>query len=152
MDIQSIIERAGGSFIDLPGKTYHFAPHTEYDGAHVAAVADPDHIERLLAIPEGFRPARKPGAVAPQRSEPKPKTISAPQVVTQADSEPSAPAEDMEPAEDDEDAQSSLAPDAIDAMTRDELVATFERLEGRKPHHATKDDTLRAKLKEIAQA
>jgi hypothetical protein len=48
---------------------YEFAPNAH--GAHVAEIEDPDHIARLLAIPEGFRlyaggtPGKAPKALDP---------------------------------------------------------------------------------------
>lgn len=56
--------------VDLPGKTYFFVPvdPSNPDSEHVAEVADNDHIQRLLAIPEGYYIAQAdtlPTAVKP---------------------------------------------------------------------------------------
>lgn len=53
MKIQCILERKGGSRIDLGTMEYHFEPLD--DGAHVAEVEIEAHIDRLLSIPESFR-------------------------------------------------------------------------------------------------
>ena len=53
MKIQCTIEREGGTHITLGTTHYHFTPGP--DGAHVAELDDPEHIARLLAIPEGYR-------------------------------------------------------------------------------------------------
>lgn len=53
MKIECILLRPGGTFVELPGKTYHFAPQD--DGRHVADVKIDAHIERLLSIPEAYR-------------------------------------------------------------------------------------------------
>ena len=62
---------------------------------------------------------------------------------------PAAPVEPEAPAPSPADPH-ALTADAIDAMDMDEAIALFARLEGRKPHHAIKLETLRDKLKEIA--
>lgn len=53
MKIECILLRPGGTLVELPGKTYHFAPQD--DGRHVADVSIEAHIERLLSIPEAYR-------------------------------------------------------------------------------------------------
>lgn len=54
MRIQSIIERPGGTTIEMGSKTYIFAPD-EHDSRHIAVVHDQAHIASFLAIREGFR-------------------------------------------------------------------------------------------------
>lgn len=92
MIIECLLKRRGGSFIELDDHTYHFAPN-EHE-AHVCDVRDNDHIERLLAIPEGF--AAYQGKSEPavnlakqQAAEPAVESVAAPA----EDSEPEAPAE-----------------------------------------------------------
>lgn len=63
MKIESILLRKGGSVVSLPvtsevSITYKFIGPE--DGPHVCEVENEDHIERLLAIPEGFKPYREP--------------------------------------------------------------------------------------------
>lgn len=70
MKIECKLKRNGGSKIELGGIEYHFEQLT--DGAHVADVEDVDHIDRFLAIPEGYRVYH--GELAP---EGKPQTIAA---------------------------------------------------------------------------
>jgi hypothetical protein len=79
MKIQCILKRDGGTTVDLGGVQYHFEPLA--DGAHVADVADVDHIDRFLAIPEGYRvyhgdetPKGKPRMIGPHAAAPAPAT------------------------------------------------------------------------------
>lgn len=51
--IESIIRRKGGTKVRLNGTEYHFTPDEE--GRHVAEVSKNAHIQRFLAVPEGFR-------------------------------------------------------------------------------------------------
>lgn len=53
MKIECKCKRQNGSVIDIDGTHYEFKPNA--DGAHVAEVTDTDHIERFLAIPEGYK-------------------------------------------------------------------------------------------------
>lgn len=70
MKIQCILERKGGTVVEMPGKTYHFAPQD--DGKHVADVTIEAHIERFLAIPEAYRLLRTASADLPATFAPKP--------------------------------------------------------------------------------
>lgn len=60
MQIKSILQRDGGTHIDMGGKVYHFVPNDA--GDHVAEVSDDDHIERFLSIIEGFEEYGEPAA------------------------------------------------------------------------------------------
>jgi hypothetical protein len=73
MKIECILHRKGGTHVEMPGKTYHFAEQA--DGRHVADVANDTHIERFLAIPEAYRIARAPGEPEPA---PLPVPVAAP--------------------------------------------------------------------------
>lgn len=53
MKIQSILIREGGTITEIDGLQYHFEPLE--DGAHVAEVSVEAHIDRFLAIPEGYK-------------------------------------------------------------------------------------------------
>lgn len=53
MQIECILKRKGGTQVDLGGVKYDFQPND--DGAHVATVEADEHIERFLAIPEGYK-------------------------------------------------------------------------------------------------
>lgn len=64
MEIESIIRRKKGSHVSIDGVEYHFAPSEKHGGKHVAEVENPEHIERLLSVPEGFR------AIEPAKSKP----------------------------------------------------------------------------------
>ena len=78
MKIECILKRDGGTRTDIGGVAYHFAPLA--DGAHVAEVAQTDHIDRFLSIPEGYR-------VYHGQAEPKapPEPITRPATVQQAE-------------------------------------------------------------------
>lgn len=70
MKIECTLHRKGGTVVELPGKTYHFAPQD--DGKHVAEVTNEAHIERFLAIPEAYRLLRtKPAEAAEATFAPK---------------------------------------------------------------------------------
>lgn len=53
MKIQCVLERKGGSKIELGGFEYHFEELE--DGAHVADIENEAHIDRLLSISEAFK-------------------------------------------------------------------------------------------------
>ena len=69
MKIQCILERNGGTYVEMPGKLYHFAP--QEDGKHVADVEIEAHIERFLSIPEAYRMLRTATADLPATFAPK---------------------------------------------------------------------------------
>lgn len=69
MRIECILQRKGGTVVEMPGKTYHFAP--QEDGKHVADVEIEAHIERFLAIPEAYRLLRTSTADLPATFAPK---------------------------------------------------------------------------------
>ncbi|CAB4134886.1 hypothetical protein UFOVP275_29 [uncultured Caudovirales phage] len=82
MKIQCIIERKGGSKIELSGIEYHFEPLE--DGCHVAEVENEEHADRFLAISEGYKVYR--GELSPTgeavnapESKAAPKEVPAPQ-------------------------------------------------------------------------
>lgn len=54
MLIESKIKRPNGTVVVLDGVTYHFKP-TDKIAAHVAEIKEPKHVDRFLAIPEGYR-------------------------------------------------------------------------------------------------
>ena len=53
MKIQCVLERKGGSKVELGGLEYHFEELE--DGAHVADVEKEEHIDRFLSISEAFK-------------------------------------------------------------------------------------------------
>lgn len=69
MQIECLIQRAGGSLIEIGGAVYHFRPKAG-DDRHVAEVADDDHIQTLLAIKEGYRIAKPLAPPAPKKPAP----------------------------------------------------------------------------------
>lgn len=75
MEIESVIKRKHGTTIELYGKTYTFAPKdpADPDSPHTCNVDDPDAIQRLMQIPEGFCvPGAKRANVSPSQSAPPP--------------------------------------------------------------------------------
>lgn len=122
--IECKLIREGGSFPEVGGTVYHFAPNAE--GAHVCDVLDADHADVFLSIPEGYRLYRGAAkAAAPvliakaEQAEPEQA------LTTMLASEPEAPAE------------------KTTAEIRAELAAEFERLYGEAPHPRTGIDKLR---------
>lgn len=70
MKLSCPIIRDGGSFVELWGTEYHFAPMP--DGFHVAQVDNPEHQDRFLEI--GYKIYRgddAPGQPAPKKRTPK---------------------------------------------------------------------------------
>ena len=72
MKIECVLKRQNGTVAEIDGINYHFAP--QVDGAHVAVIEEVAHIERFLAIPEGYRIYREP---EPAKVERKPRTKKA---------------------------------------------------------------------------
>ena len=52
MKIQCILNREGGTVVDIGGIEYHFEPVA--DGAHVAEVSEEAHIDRFLSISDAY--------------------------------------------------------------------------------------------------
>lgn len=67
MLIESKIKRPGGTRVPMPsGIEYHFKPESESaEARHLCEVENEDDLARFLAIPEGYKIARVPGAPAP---------------------------------------------------------------------------------------
>lgn len=121
MDIESKLQREGGSHIQLGATEYHFAPGD--DGAHVAAVDDDDHVAILLAIPEGFR-IYKPADVVATQSEP------------------------IEQAEPEQPVDTDAAAAELAAL-RSDLATQYEARFGKKPHYNLSIDKLRNALMSV---
>lgn len=154
--IESIIQRKGGTKIKLGTTAYHFTPDDK--GRHVAAVEDPDHIGRLLGIPEGYRIPREADADKPavsgaalgasgakvESATVKDLTITkdqgkAAQLPPKAEgSEPASGQTDPKPAP-------AGATDLAD-MDIDQLRAAHKDEIGREAHPQAKEETLRAKI------
>jgi hypothetical protein len=75
MKIQCVLIRQGGTKVDIDNVQYHFEPLP--DGAHVADVENEDHVDRFLAIAEGYKLYRGDLAPvgAPEAIEPSPVVI-----------------------------------------------------------------------------
>lgn len=100
MIIQSIIERKLGTNTKVGDTTYHFNA-TEKEPRHLCEVTNPEHIERLLSIKEGYREAEGK-AKEPKKQEPAPaKEVKTEQTeTTPAPAEPTAPVQaDEKPVE-----------------------------------------------------
>ena len=52
MKIACLIQRKGGTIVDMGTESYHFAP--DKTGVHCAEVKDPAHVARFLGIPEAY--------------------------------------------------------------------------------------------------
>lgn len=164
MLIECILKRDGGTKVELGNTTYHFAPDSE--GRHVAMVADPDHIGRLLSISEGYRIPRAHtsataqvavsgavgavGAVAPavqsdQRVIVEPVTLDEDKTDAGAGEDGAQKVEDTPPASD---------PAAIDLTTldRDKLAEIYLAKVGQKAHPAMKIPAMLEKIKAASAA
>ena len=164
MLIECILKRDGGTKVELGNTTYHFAPDSE--GRHVAMVADPDHIGRLLSISEGYRIPRAHtsataqvavsgavgavGAVAPavqsdQRVIVEPVKLAEDHTDAGAGADGAAKVEDTPHASD---------PAAIDLTTldRDKLAEIYLAKVGQKAHPAMKIPAMLEKIKAASAA
>lgn len=65
MKIECLLKRENGTVAEIDGVEYHFAPQA--DGSHVAEIEETAHIERFLAMPEGYRIFRELEYVKPER-------------------------------------------------------------------------------------
>jgi hypothetical protein len=128
MLIESKIKREGGTHVTLDGVSYHFKQLSKEDDRHVCEVANDDHIERFLAVSEGFRPARVFTADHKKIEMPKRAEVLQPEPVEAVEPEP---VEEEAPAV---------------ASTRDELVEQFQARFGRKPHGKWNDARIRQEL------
>lgn len=161
--IECILKRDGGTKIDLGGMTYHFAPDPE--GRHVAMVADPDHISRLLSIPEGYRLPRAStsiaaqtavsapiGAVAPtpapiQTTVPK---VEVEQVKLPADDNGEGEGEGQSQGESAEAEQADTG--ALDSMSKEQLAEVYLAKVGQKAHPAMSAAKMIEKIKAASAA
>ena len=82
MLVRSLLERDGGSIIELDDKSYHFKPE-EMGGPHLCEVDDDKHFARFISITAGFEMYRRPKpkvdhapvAAAPAIAQPKPEPV-----------------------------------------------------------------------------
>jgi hypothetical protein len=74
MKIKTLIVHPKGSVITLPGAEYR--PEIQPDGEQVFEVKDPAHIERLLAITEGFAEYAPGKAAAVKKADDKPAEVA----------------------------------------------------------------------------
>ncbi|MGP9790694.1 hypothetical protein [Roseinatronobacter sp. NSM] len=155
MKIESKIKRPKGTFIEMAdGTRYAFFENDK--GAHVADVENPTHIERLLAIPEGFGIYNE-GKVIPAADveaaindlvrtpetpvNPQPQTD--PEPAANGEGEGEATGEHGEGgASNDDNGPNTDDAIPLEAMTETDLRALFESELGRKPHHRAGMDKL----------
>lgn len=78
MKIECKLRREGGTRAEIGGIEYHFEPLA--DGAHVAEVDNAEHVDRFLAIPEGYKLYHGDGA---PKGKPTVAAKEAPVVVTE---------------------------------------------------------------------
>lgn len=129
MKIECKCKREGGSVIDIDGIQYEFKPGA--DGAHVAEVTKTEHIERFLAIPEGYKIHGK--------AEAKPKKVAEKTVpVTDEGNEDGDEGEENEGNEEGAGDEPELDLDAL----RQAYTEQF----GKAPHPSMKAESILAKL------
>lgn len=128
MKLECILHRPGGTTVDLDGQQYHFAPTEE--GPHACEIENEDHIDRLLAIPEGYRLCRL-------------KTTEMEVVERKVESVTPSHISGPLPAG---------APANLDEMNRAQLLDYAELVGMRRPHPAAKDETIRQNVKMALQA
>lgn len=124
MKIECKCKREGGSVIDIDGTHYEFKP--DANGAHVAEVTNTEHIERFLAIPEGYKIHGK--------AEAKPAPVK-------TDDEGGDEGND-EGSEGDQE-------NPVDGYTEEEVAeikAAYKEKFGKAPHHSMKVESIIAKL------
>lgn len=143
MLIQCKLKRPGGTTVKMAdGTNISFQP--DENGDHVAFVSNPDHIQRLLSITEGYQIHSLPAPFAPEvvlGAKAGPTHVSDPEPVPQ--DEPVGPP----PPTQDEPTPASPAPGtALDEMTDDAIRSIFEAELGRKPHHNSKRETMIAQI------
>lgn len=118
--------RDGGTFAEVGGVEYHFAPNQ--DGAHVCEIANEDHADVFLSIREAYRLYR--GAS---------KANAGPAIEKQFESATAhfAASAPVEP-------ELVIAPEpAAPVDEREALADEYEALYGKKPHHKTSIEKLR---------
>lgn len=151
MLIESIIQREGGTTIELDKATYRFAPNEA--GAHVCEVKEGKHIGRLLSITEGFRL---------YEVDETPATVdlaSAGAAAAAAGFDTPEGPGDEEPESEELEGESAQLVDEVPEgaevvegpvtaeLDRDALAAQYEEKFGKKPHHRANAETILEALK-----
>lgn len=139
MLIKSKIERKGGTVITIDDKEYHFKP-VKAEGAHVCEVKPPEHCKRLLSIKEGFAPAD--GEKVPDLPD---EPTKEEEVLNNPDGI-NAALDGLESEDEDDDDPSEGDPEEVDENW---YRAQYEELFGKKPHHNTKLETIKADVDKI---
>lgn len=149
MKIECILKRKGGTTIGIGDSIYTFAPE-QADGPHVAEVANPEHAQRLLGIPEAYRIYGEAPLAAPAHA-PAPAPVAAPeQPKPQPQPEPAtAEAEQEDEGKyQDRDGDGDVDSDDMLMLTKGELAEMYEEKFGEKPNaRMTKPELADALLK-----
>jgi hypothetical protein len=141
MDIQSLIERVGGTVVTMGSTAYHFKPR-EANGPHLAVVNARKHIARFLAIPEGY--------CIPESDEEE-EITDAPVALTEPAQDVDATTATTEPVIDPVEALQSIL-HLRKADTRADAEAAFEHVFGRAANGRAKTETIVSKIIEHAVA
>ena len=158
MYIRSRIEREGGSKVTIGGNTYHFKPDERFDGNPHLAEVEPNSTEfaKLLSIPEGYE-LFVPPANAENTDDGDPATdqghgvFSTPVKTDDGDAASDTEGQTTSGVEGFLELQQVLASAGnIHGIKRATLDAAFEYLEKRAPHPRAKDETVAAKIFELA--
>lgn len=139
--IHSTLYRKGGTHVTLDGTKYHFIDDDK--GRQVAPVANPDHVERFLQIPEGYKLLRDDAATSALATPMGAAPVPQPQARTEA----AKPPQQSKPEAGSTESKEPAGDTALDDMDTNQLRAAFEEEVGRKPHPQAKDDTMRAQIK-----
>lgn len=106
--VECIQRREGGTHIKFgsaPGKwpagSYHFAPGLMRDARHAALISVEAHYERLLSLPEGFRPVHPDDLLTAPAVKPAPAPAAAPAPAPAATTPPQGQQELQDDSEED---------------------------------------------------
>ena len=165
MYIRSKIEREGGSRVSMLGKTYHFKPDSRFDQSpHLAEVeANSQAFAQFLSIPEGYEVFIPPTDLdtVGQTGDDGTNADDRPQIGLgilptggDGDSQTGGDGDNQTGGEQVSgftDLQTVLASAGnIHGVSRETLNSAFHYLESRSPHPKAKDETVAAKIFEIA--
>ncbi len=142
MKIQCILQREGGTSVEIDGEEYRFAPDS--DGRHVCDVKNSKHIQRFLSIPEGYQIADDEGEPLPDLppvegsdatgddGEGGEGGANEPTVTPTVDGAQTLVPDGSD--DEDEDADAGDTPDDAAALDRDALAEAYKAKFGQRPH------------------
>lgn len=177
MKIESKIKRKAGTKVDIDGVDYHFKPQA--DGAHVCEVSDKKHIQRFLSITEGYQIYDPDGDVKKPAKESKEnpgnevvllgaesydevyeingKTYEIGALVVKAYEKSGKTADEWNDPSGKE-ARDAAIDAELDALAnevpldREALVAEYTELFGKKPHHKSSAEKIKAEIEAAIDA